>query len=76
MAHRVICIGRQNGAGGRIIAEALAKKLGVPLYDKNLITLAAERSGLSPEDLIAFPYGKNVLEGAKAVEADISELYE
>ena len=34
------------------------------------------RSGLSPEDLIAFPYGKNVREGAKAVEADISTLYE
>jgi hypothetical protein len=34
------------------------------------------RSGLTPEDLVAFPYGKNVREGAKAVEADISELYE
>ena len=34
------------------------------------------RGGLSPEDLIAFPYGKNVREGAKAVEADISTLYE
>ncbi len=34
------------------------------------------RGGLSPDDLIAFPYGKNVREGAKAVEADISALYE
>ena len=34
------------------------------------------RSGLTPEDLVAFPYGKNVREGAKAVEADISTLYE
>ena len=49
MANRVICIGRQNGAGGHIIGEALAKKLGIAFYDKNLITLAAERSGLSPE---------------------------
>ena len=49
MAHKVICIGRQNGAGGHIIGEALAKKLGIAFYDKNLITLAAERSGLSPE---------------------------
>lgn len=32
-------------------------------------------SGLSAEDLIAFPYGKNVKDGAPAVESDISELY-
>ncbi len=49
MAHKIICIGRQNGAGGHIIGEALAKKLGIAFYDKNLITLAAERSGISPE---------------------------
>lgn len=49
MAHRVVCIGRQNGAGGHIVGEALAKKLGIAFYDKNLITLTAERSGLSPE---------------------------
>lgn len=51
MAHRVICIGRQNGAGGHIIGEALAKKLDIAFYDKNLITIASERSGLSPEIL-------------------------
>ena len=32
-------------------------------------------SGLSEDDLIAFPYGKNVMEGAETVEADPSELY-
>ena len=31
--------------------------------------------GLSAEDLIAFPYGKNVRPGAAAVEGDISDLY-
>ena len=49
MAHRVICIGRQNGAGVHIIGEALADKLGIAFYDKNLITIAAERFGLNPE---------------------------
>jgi hemolysin activation/secretion protein len=33
------------------------------------------RSGLSAEDLIAFPYGKNVKPGVKAVEGDLSNLY-
>ena len=31
--------------------------------------------GLTAEDLIAFPYGKNVGPGAAAVEGDISDLY-
>lgn len=33
------------------------------------------RSGLTKEDRIAFPYGKNVKEGASVKDADISELY-
>lgn len=32
-------------------------------------------SGITPEDLIAFPYGRNVRPGAKAVEGDLSNLY-
>ena len=31
--------------------------------------------GITPEDLIAFPYGKNVKAGAVAVEGDMSNLY-
>ena len=32
-------------------------------------------SGLTAEDLVAFPYGKNVKDGAAAVEGDMSNLY-
>ena len=32
--------------------------------------------GIGEEDLIAFPYGKNVKSGAETVESDISVLYE
>ena len=32
-------------------------------------------SGVSPEDLIAFPYGKNVRPGVNAVQGDLSNLY-
>ncbi len=32
--------------------------------------------GITAEDFIAFPYGKNVVEGAPAVEAEIQALYE
>ena len=32
-------------------------------------------SGLTPEDYIAFPYGKNLIVGADTVESDLSVLY-
>ena len=31
--------------------------------------------GLTAEDLIAFPYGKNVKDGAPTQEGDMSDLY-
>lgn len=51
MSNRVICIGRQFGSGGHDIGKMLAEKLNIPFYDKNLIELASERSGLSMEML-------------------------
>ena len=45
----IVTIGRQFGSGGRSIGEKLAKKLGVPFYDKELISIAAKESGMDPE---------------------------
>ena len=45
----VINIGRQLGSGGKIVGEIIAHRLGIQLYDKQLINLAAEQSGLCPE---------------------------
>ncbi len=42
----VITIARQYGSGGREIGEKVAKKLGIPLYDKELITDAANKGQL------------------------------
>ena len=42
----VITVGRQFGSGGRDIGIALAKKLNIPFYDKELLRAAAEKSGL------------------------------
>lgn len=52
MAARIITIGRQSGSGGREIGQRLAERLGVPFYDRELIRLAAEQSGMS-EELLA-----------------------
>ena len=45
----VINIGRQLGSGGKIVGEIIARRLGIKLYDKELINLAARESGLCPE---------------------------
>lgn len=45
----VITIGRQFGSGGRAIGQKLAKKLGISFYDKELISIAAKKSGMSPD---------------------------
>ena len=49
MVNRVITIGREFGSGGREIGIELARRLGVPFYDKELITLAAKAGGIDPK---------------------------
>lgn len=45
----IINVGRQFGSGGRLVALALGRKLGIPMYDQELIAKAAEQSGFSKE---------------------------
>lgn len=41
----IISVSREFGSGGHVIAEKLAEKFGLPLYDKNLISeIANERN--------------------------------
>lgn len=47
MEHFVVTIARQHGSGGRLVGEALAKKLGITYYDKELISLTAKRTGFA-----------------------------
>ena len=47
----IITIARQYGSGGREVGIRLAEKLGIKCYDRDLITMAAEKSGLSEEAL-------------------------
>ena len=57
------------GADGRL--EQRFVKTGKALWGSYMEIL----EGLSQEDLVAFPYGKNVKPGAKALEGDMSKLY-
>lgn len=44
---RIITISREYGSGGREIGEMVAKRLGVPFYDKVLIDMIAQESGMA-----------------------------
>ena len=46
----IITIGRQYGSGGREIGIRLAKKLEIPLYDHNLVAMAAKELGISEKE--------------------------
>jgi CMP/dCMP kinase len=43
----ILTISREFGSGGRLIGEKLAARLGIEFYDRTIIQMAAERSGLS-----------------------------
>lgn len=43
----IINVGRQFGSGGKSIALALGEKLGIPVYDQELVKKAAVESGIS-----------------------------
>ena len=46
MSNYVITIARQYGSGGRTVGEMLSKKLGISYYDKDIIRMASDDSGI------------------------------
>ncbi len=42
----IITIARQYGSGGKTIGKMIAKELGIPCYDRAIIRLASEESGI------------------------------
>ena len=45
----IITIGRQFGSGGREIGQKLSARLGIAFYDKELIRIASQQSGVKEE---------------------------
>ena len=50
MEHTIITIGRQFGSGGHEVGNRLAERLDIPLYDHNLLHMAAQELRISNED--------------------------
>lgn len=47
MQNKIITISREFGSGGRTIGKTVAKELGLPCYDKELVQKIAAESGFS-----------------------------
>ena len=47
--HRIITVGRRIGAGGLQIAGMLSQRLGIQMFDRELMAEAAKEYGLDPE---------------------------
>ena len=45
MKKSIITVSREFGSGGRSIAKAVAERLGIPYYDKELVKQVAEETG-------------------------------
>ena len=45
----VVTIARENGSGGRAIGHALARKLGVECYNRQMLRLASDESGINEQ---------------------------
>ncbi|MBQ7523917.1 MAG: cytidylate kinase-like family protein [Oscillospiraceae bacterium] len=49
MTNKIFTISREYCSGGRTVGEMLAKKLGIPLYDKEFVDAMAQECGFSHE---------------------------
>ena len=47
MGRLVITIARGYGSGGRTMGRLLAEELGINYYDRELVRLASDKSGIS-----------------------------
>ena len=77
----MIAISREYGSGGHRIAEELAKKLNLPLYDRNLLDEIAEKKVYNKQYLEHFdesvqnPFTKRTVRGiSNSHEDDVAQI--
>lgn len=81
MGQIIISVGREFGSGGRVIAEALAERFNIPIYDRHLITDIAEKTGLTPEEIEKYNenpkhriWSRSVRGYSNSIEDNIAEM--
>ncbi len=74
-----IAVSRSSGSGGKEVARKIAEKFGISFYDKEILTEAAQRSGLNPtlfhekDEKRANSFLYSVAMGSQIEEAPISQ---
>lgn len=73
----IITIGRQLGSGGHEIGEKLADQLNVSFYDKEIIHLASQESGLGREffEQVDEKTSHSIFGGLLGLRGSIDEIY-
>lgn len=51
MGQLIVAVSREFGSGGHEIATILSEKLGIPMYDRNMLDKLAEKNGIDAESL-------------------------
>ena len=81
MSQIIISVGREFGSGGRVIAEELAKRFELPIYDRHLITEIAQKMGMTIDSVEKYnETPKNVFLSRRvkgysnSIEDNISEM--
>ena len=59
--HIIISVGRQFGSGGKSVANALGEKLGIKVYNNEILSQAAEVSGISKDLFLKKDEKKSIL---------------
>ena len=81
MSQHIISVGREFGSGGRVIAEELAKRFDIPIYDRHLITDIADMTDLTPEEVEKYNempkhrlFSRRVNGYSNSIEDNIAEM--
>jgi cytidylate kinase len=81
MSQLIISVGREFGSAGRLIAEELAKRFNIPVYDRHLITEIAEKTGLSTDQIEKYNenpkhliFSRSVRGYSNSIEDNIAEM--
>lgn len=68
MEKTIITIARQYGSGGKTVGRMLAERLDIPCYDREIITMASEDSGINPtlfnDEKLKHDFFKRVFNGS------------
>lgn len=81
MKQLIISIGRESGSGGHEIAEKLAQRFDLPLYDNNLLSEIAKDRNLNEEELRRYEeaprnrfFSRSIRGVSNSVEATVTAL--